>query len=128
MITCNYCGQKNRDDSLECRKCGAPLGESESLQEKLASVKGGWFSTPGLIAEAMEDKPRIEKILASELARAKGKEPDINDLMGCIVNTPSTLEEYSEVASLATQMNRYGIATSDWIRNNVIMSIDADKL
>ena len=70
MITCNYCGQKNRDDSLECRKCGAPLGESESLQEKLASVKGGWFSTPGLIAEAMEDKQYIDKFVHEWTANA----------------------------------------------------------
>ena len=63
MITCNYCGQKNRDDSLECRKCGAPLGDSESLQEKLASVKGGWFSTPEMYDDAMADKQYVDRFV-----------------------------------------------------------------
>lgn len=33
MLLCEYCGAKNHDEELDCRKCGAPLpiAEKESV-------------------------------------------------------------------------------------------------
>ena len=44
-IKCEYCGQQNKIDSLECYKCGAPVGRDTKVEQPTcAAGTGTWKS------------------------------------------------------------------------------------